>query len=144
MKNRLPAGVQGPFYNDEFGDVFGVIYALSADGFSYAELKKHADEVRQDLLRVPNVAKVELYGVQKEQIFVEVSQKKLARMGIDMHQVINAINQQNAVEYAGVLRTPNDDIQIRITGQFDSIDDLKKLPLRFNNRTFNFGRYCSY
>lgn len=139
MKTRLPAGVQGPFYNDEFGDVFGVIYALSADGFSYAELKDHADEVRQELLRVPNVAKVEQYGVQKEQIFVEVSQKKLARMGIDMRQVINALNQQNAVEYAGVLRTPNDDIQIRITGQFDSIDDLKKLPLRFNNRNFNLG-----
>lgn len=139
MKTRLPAGVQGPFYNDEFGDVFGVIYALSADGFSYAELKEHADEVRQELLRVPNVAKVEQYGVQKEQIFVEVSQKKLARMGIDMRQVINALNQQNAVEYAGVLRTPNDDIQIRITGQFDSIDDLKKLPLRFNNRNFNLG-----
>jgi len=139
MKTRLPAGVQGPFYNDEFGDVFGVIYALSADGFSYAELKEHADSVRQELLRVPNVAKVEQYGVQKEQIFVEVSQKKLARMGIDMRQVINALNQQNAVEYAGVLRTPNDDIQIRITGQFDSIDDLKKLPLRFNNRNFNLG-----
>jgi len=139
MKTRLPTGVQGPFYNDEFGDVFGVIYALSADGFSYAELKEHADSVRQELLRVPNVAKVEQYGVQKEQIFVEVSQKKLARMGIDMRQVINALNQQNAVEYAGVLRTPNDDIQIRITGQFDSIDDLKKLPLRFNNRNFNLG-----
>jgi len=139
MKTRLPAGVQGPFYNDEFGDVFGVIYALSADGFSYAELKDHADAVRQELLRVPNVAKVEQYGVQKEQIFVEVSQKKLARMGIDMRQVINALNQQNAVEYAGVLRTPNDDIQIRITGQFDNIDDLKKLPLRFNNRNFNLG-----
>ena len=95
--------------------------------------------MRQELLRVPNVAKVEQYGVQKEQIFVEVSQKKLARMGIDMRQVINALNQQNAVEYAGVLRTPNDDIQIRITGQFDSIDDLKKLPLRFNNRNFNLG-----
>ena len=139
MKTRLPADVQGPFYNDEFGDVFGVIYALSADGFSYAELKEHADDVRQELLRVPNVAKVEPYGVQKEQIFVEVSQKKLARMGIDMRQVISALNQQNAVEYAGVLRTPNDDIQIRITGQFDSIDDLKKLPLRFNNRNFNLG-----
>ena len=139
IKHRLPQDVQGPFYNDEFGDVFGVIYALSADGFSYAELKKYADDVRQELLRVPNVAKVEQYGVQKEQVFVEVSQKKLARMGIDMRQVINALNQQNAVEYAGVLRTPNDDIQIRITGQFNSVEELKKLPLRFNNRSFNLG-----
>ena len=100
-RHTLPQGVQGPFYNDEFGDVYGVIYALSADGFSYAELKKYSDQVRNELLRVPNVAKVEQYGVQEERIFVEVSQKKLARMGIDMRQVINALNQQNAVEYAG-------------------------------------------
>ncbi|MBK6758662.1 MAG: efflux RND transporter permease subunit [Moraxellaceae bacterium] len=137
--HTLPQGVQGPFYNDEFGDVYGVIYALSADGFSYAELKKYSDQVRNELLRVPNVAKVEQYGVQEERIFVEVSQKKLARMGIDMRQVINALNQQNAVEYAGVLRTSLDDIQIRLTGQFNNVDDLKSLPLRFNNRHFNLG-----
>jgi multidrug efflux pump len=138
-RHTLPQGVQGPFYNDEFGDVYGVIYALSADGFSYAELKKYSDQVRNELLRVPNVAKVEQYGVQEERIFVEVSQKKLARMGIDMRQVITALNQQNAIEYAGVLRTSLDDIQIRLTGQFNSVDDLKSLPLRFNNRHFNLG-----
>ncbi|MFO1390816.1 MAG: efflux RND transporter permease subunit [Agitococcus sp.] len=138
-RHTLPQGVQGPFFNDEFGDVYGVIYALSADGFSYAELKKYADQVRNELLRVPNVAKVEQYGVQDERVFVEISQKKLARMGIDMHQVINALNQQNAVEYAGTLRTPLDDIQIRLTGQFTNVDDLKKLPLRFNNRSFYLG-----
>nr|HNH44142.1 efflux RND transporter permease subunit [Agitococcus sp.] len=138
-RHTLPQGVQGPFFNDEFGDVYGVIYALSADGFSYAELKKYADQVRNELLRVPNVAKVEQYGVQDERVFVEVSQKKLARMGIDMRQVINALNQQNAVEYAGTLRTPLDDIQIRLTGQFTNVDDLKKLPLRFNNRSFYLG-----
>ena len=139
QRHTLPQGVQGPFVNDEFGDVFGVIYALSADGFSYAELKKYADQVRNELLRVPNVAKVEQYGIQEERVFVEVSQKKLARMGIDMHQVINALNQQNAVEYAGTLRTPLDDIQIRLTGQFNNIEELKKLPLRFNNRSFLLG-----
>lgn len=137
--HTLPQGVQGPFYNDEFGDVFGVIYALSADGFSYAELKKYSDQVRNELLRVPNVAKVEQYGIQEERVFVEVSQKKLARMGIDMHQAINALNQQNAIEYAGVLRTSSDDIQIRLTGQFTAIEDLKNLPLRFNNRSFLLG-----
>lgn len=138
-RHTLPQGVQGPFFNDEFGDVYGVIYALSADGFSYAELKKYADQIRNELLRVPNVAKVEQYGVQEERVFVEVSQKKLARMGIDMHQVINVLNQQNAVEYAGTLRTPLDDIQIRLTGQFTNVDDLKNLPLRFNNRSFLLG-----
>jgi multidrug efflux pump subunit AcrB len=138
-RGQLPQGVQGPFFNDEFGDVFGVIYAVSAEGFSYAELKDYADFVRQELLRVPGVAKVEQYGVQEERIYVEVSQKKLARMGLDLREVIAAINTQNAVEYSGVLRTPGDDIQIRITGQLDAVEDLQALPLRFNGRTFRLG-----
>ncbi|MFP5430970.1 MAG: efflux RND transporter permease subunit [Gammaproteobacteria bacterium] len=139
MRGELPQGVQGPFFNDEFGDVFGVIYAVSAEGFSYAELKDYADFVRQELLRVPGVAKVEQYGVQEERIYVEVSQKKLARMGLDLREVIAAINTQNAVEYSGVLRTPGDDIQIRITGQLDAVEDLQALPLRFNGRSFRLG-----
>ncbi len=139
MRGQLPQGVQGPFYNDEFGDVFGVIYAVSAEDFSYAELKEYADFVRQELLRVPGVAKVEQYGVQEERIYVEMSQKKLARMGLDIREVISAINTQNAIEYSGVLRTPGDDIQIRITGQLDAVEDLRALPLRFNGRTFRLG-----
>ncbi|MDP2229118.1 MAG: efflux RND transporter permease subunit, partial [Moraxellaceae bacterium] len=139
MRGQLPSGVQGPFYNDEFGDVFGVIYALSADGYSYAELKDYADLVRQELLHVPGVAKVEQYGVQEERLFIEVSQQKLARMGIDLREVIAAINGQNAIEFAGVLRTPGDDIQIRIEGQFDAVEDLRALPLRFSGRTFRLG-----
>ena len=139
MRGQLPQGVQGPFFNDEFGDVFGVIYAVSAEDFSYAELKEYADFVRQELLRVPGVAKVEQYGVQEERIYVEMSQKKLARMGLDIREVISAINTQNAIEYSGVLRTPGDDIQIRITGQLDAVEDLRALPLRFNGRTFRLG-----
>jgi len=82
MRGTLPAGVQGPFFNDEFGDVYGVMYALRADpGFSYAELKTFADDVRQQLLRVPDVAKVELFGVQDEKLYVEISQKRLAQLG---------------------------------------------------------------
>jgi len=139
MRGQLPSGVQGPFYNDDFGDVYGVIYTLSADGFSYAELKEYADRVQQELLRVSGVAKVEQYGVQAERIYVEISQKKLAGMNLDMRQVITALNQQNAVEYAGVLRTPGDDIQIRISGQFDRVSELQELPLRFNGRNFRLG-----
>jgi len=138
-RGQLPQGVRGPFFNDEFGDVFGVIYAVSADGFSYAELKDYADFVRQELLRVPGVAKVEQYGVQEERVFVEVSQKKLARMGLDVREVVAAINTQNAVVYAGALRTPGDDFQIRITGQLDAVEDLRTLPLRFSGRTFRLG-----
>ncbi len=139
MKGELPPGVQGPFFNDEFGDVYGVIYALSADGHSRAELKHYADFVRQELLRVPDVAKVELVGVQAEKIYVEISQKKLARMGMDVYQLIGAINSQNGVAYAGVLHAPGDDIQVRIDGQIDAIEDLKALPLRFAGRNFRLG-----
>jgi multidrug efflux pump subunit AcrB len=98
MRFTLPAGVQGPFFNDEFGDVYGVIYALESDGFSYAELKTFADDVRQQLLRVPDVAKVELFGVQDEKLFIEISQKRLAQLGLDMNQVLAQLGQQNAVE----------------------------------------------
>lgn len=139
MKGRLPPGVQGPFFNDEFGDVYGVIYALSAKGFTPAELRDQADAIRQQLLRVPDVAKVEMIGLQEEKIFVEISQQKLARLGIDMRAVITALNDQNSVGFSGELATPNDNIQVRIGGQFDNLETLKNLPLRFNNRTFRLG-----
>ena len=87
MRGSLPAGVVGPFFVDDFGDVYGVIYALQADGFTPAEVKKFADDVRQKILRVQDVAKVELFGVQDEKVFIEISQKKLAAMGIDMGAV---------------------------------------------------------
>ena len=85
MKGTLPQGVVGPFFNDEFGDVYGVIYALESDGFSDAEVKTFADDVRQKLLRVPDVAKVELFGVQDEKLYIEISQKRLAQLGLDMN-----------------------------------------------------------
>jgi multidrug efflux pump subunit AcrB len=139
MRYRLPQGVQAPVFNDEFGDVYGVIYALSAKGFSPEELHDQADLIRQQLLLVPDVAKVDLIGLQDEKIFVEISQKKLARMGIDMRDVISAINDQNAISFSGQLQTSSDTIQVRIGGQFKSIDELRTLPLRFNNRTFRLG-----
>jgi multidrug efflux pump len=112
--------VQGPFFNDEFGDVYGVIYALEADGFSYAEVKTFADDVRQQLLRVPDVAKVELFGVQDEKLFIEISQKRLAQLGLDMNQVLAQLGQQNAVEGAGAVQTPLDVVQVRVGGQFNA------------------------
>ena len=139
MKSRLPAGVQGPVFNDEFGDVYGVIYALNGEGFSRAEMRDQADFVRQQLLQVHNVAKVELLGVQEEKVFVEISQRKLARLGIDFRQVIQALNDQNAVAFAGELQTGSENLQIRIGGQFDNLETLRALPLRFNDRTFRLG-----
>jgi multidrug efflux pump len=116
MKGTLPQGVIGPFFNDEFGDVYGVIYALEADGFNYAELKTFADEVRQELLRVPDVAKVELFGAQDEKLYIEISQKRLAQLGLDMNAVLAQLGQQNAVEAAGAVQTPLDVVQVRVGG----------------------------
>lgn len=130
MRYTLPQGVQGPFFNDDFGDVYGVIYALEADGFSKAEVKAFADEVRQQLLRVPDVAKVELFGVQDEKLFVEISQKRLSQLGLDINAVLAQIGQQNAVENAGTVQTPHDQIQVRVAGQFQAIEELQAMPIR--------------
>jgi multidrug efflux pump subunit AcrB len=130
MRGSLPPGVVGPFFNDEFGDVFGVIYALGGQGFTPAELKTQADSLRQQLLRVPDVAKVELFGVQDEKVFVEISQQRLAQMGLDMGAVLAQLNQQNAVEPAGSIQSPVDVVQVRVGGQFQSLDDLRAMPIR--------------
>ena len=130
MRGTLPAGVQGPFFNDDFGDVYGVIYALESDGFNYAELKTFADDVRQQLLRVPDVSKVELFGVQEEKVFIEVSQKRLATLGLDLNQVLAQLGQQNAVESAGSIQTPLDVVQVRVAGQFESLEQLRAMPIR--------------
>ena len=130
MRYTLPQGVQGPFFNDDFGDVYGVIYALEAEGFSMAESKAFADEVRQQLLRVPDVAKVELFGAQDEKLYIEVSQRRLAQLGLDMNQVLAQLGQQNAVESAGVVQTPSDQLQVRVEGQFHAIDELRAMPIR--------------
>jgi multidrug efflux pump len=130
MRFTLPQGVQGPFFNDDFGDVYGVIYAMSADGFDYAELKTFADDARQTLLRVPDVAKVELFGVQDEKVYVEVSQRRLAQLGLDFNQVLAQLGQQNAVESAGAVQTPVDTVQLRVTGQFEAVEELRDMPIR--------------
>ncbi|MBI5268475.1 MAG: efflux RND transporter permease subunit [Burkholderiales bacterium] len=130
MRATLPSGVIGPFFNDEFGDVYGSIYALSADGFTPEELRRYAEDVRSQMLRVPDVAKVELFGVQSEKLFVEISQKRLAQLGLDMNQVIAQLNAQNAVEGAGTLNATSQNLQVRVAGAFNSVEDLRQLPIR--------------
>ncbi|AVS68343.1 multidrug transporter AcrB [Paracidovorax avenae] len=130
MRATLPQGVQGPFFNDEFGDVYGVIYAIEAEGFSPAELKTFADDIRQQLLRVKDVAKVEQFGIQDEKIYIEISQKRLAQLGLDMNQVLNQLGQQNAVESAGTVQTPQDQVQVRVAGQFGAVEELRAMPIR--------------
>ncbi len=130
IRATLPPGVQGPFFNDEFGDVFGVIYALKTDGFNYAEGKAFADNVRQQLLRVKDVSKVELFGVQDEKLYVEISQKRISQLGLDFNAVIAQLGAQNAVESAGVMTTPLDNFQIRVGGQFNTVEELAAMPIK--------------
>ncbi|MFO1368978.1 MAG: efflux RND transporter permease subunit [Marinagarivorans sp.] len=139
IRLSLPQGVLGPFFNDQFGDTYGSIFALSSDGFSYAELKDYADLVRQELLRVPQVAKVELLGVQDEKINIVLSHKKMAQMGIALPDIIARINAQNALTASGVLATATDNINLRVSGQFASLDELRALSLGREGRNLRLG-----
>ena len=130
IRYTLPAGVQGPFFNDEFGDVFGVIYALDAPGFNPAEVKRFADDVRQQLLRVPNVAKVEQFGVQDEKIYIEIPQKRLVQLGLDLNAVLAQLGQENVIENPGAVQAPLDVVQVRIEGQFEKLAQLRAMPIR--------------
>ncbi|MEN3297592.1 MAG: multidrug efflux pump, partial [Burkholderiales bacterium] len=143
IKATLPPGVIGPFFNDEFGDTYGSIFALSGDGFTYAEVKDYADFVRQQLLRVPSVAKVELFGVQDEKIHIEFSNRKFAQLGVPFDAIVSQINAQNTVESSGVLVTPTDNLQVRVTGAMLSVKDLENLELRANGIAFRLGDFAT-
>ena len=139
IRATLPAGVIGPYFNDEFGDVYGSIYALSADGFTYQELKDQADRVRQRLLKVRDVNKVGVFGAQDEKLFVEISQKRLGQFGLDFSQVITQLGQQNAVESAGIINLPTDSVQVRVGGQFGTVEELRQFPIRAGGASFKLG-----
>ena len=139
MRNQLPAGIQGPFFNDEFGDTYTNIYALTGDGFGYRELKEFGDRLRAELLRVPGVAKVGFIGEQEEKIFIELSNAKLATMGVEPAQIIDTLARQNAVAASGVFDTSTDRIFVRSSGAFDSVDAIRDISIRANNRIFRLG-----
>jgi multidrug efflux pump len=139
IRAGLPQGVIGPFFNDEFGDTFGNIYALTGDGYTYAQLKDTADRLRNELLRVKDVAKVELIGEQDEKIFVELANAKLATFGIEPAVVFAALAQQNAVAATGSFETPTDRIYIRASGALDSVESVKAIAIRANGRLFRLG-----
>ncbi len=139
IRQTLPRGAQGPFVNDEFGDTFGTIYAFTADGFSYAQIKEYAEDARKALLRIPNVAKVELLGEQPEKIYIEISHKKLATLGIEPLLIFNILDAQNAMTPAGSLDTPSDRIYLRVSGDFTSVESIREIGIRANNRQFRLG-----
>jgi multidrug efflux pump subunit AcrB len=143
LAGSLPGGVIGPFFNDEFGDTYGSIFALSGDGFSYAEMRDYADFVRQQLLNVPLVAKVEQFGVQAEKVNILFSQQKFAQLGVPFDAIVNQIATQNGVESAGVLVTPGENLQVRVSGALKSTQQLENLSLRAGNTTFRLGDFAT-
>ena len=139
IRQTLPAGIQGPFFNDEFGDTFGNIYALTGDGFDYAELKQYADRIRLELLRLPGVAKVEFFGEQEEKIFIEISNAKLANLGINPQAIFTTLQQENALAPSGVFDTASDRIFLRVSGNFSSPEAIREISLRANGRLIRLG-----
>ncbi|MBD9421327.1 efflux RND transporter permease subunit [Achromobacter sp. ACM04] len=135
----LPPGVQGPFFNDEFGDVYTNIYTLQGDGFSPAQLHDYADRLRTVLLRVPGVAKVDYFGDQPEHIYVEISNTQLTRLGVSPQQIAQAINSQNAVTSAGTLTTADDRIFVRPSGQYANSRVLADTLIRVNGKSIRLG-----
>jgi multidrug efflux pump len=139
MKGELPEGTQGPYFNDEFGDTYGNIYALTGDGFDYATLKNYADRIELELQRVPDVGKIDLVGAQDEKIWIELSNTKLASLGIPLPAVQQALDEQNAVSDAGFFETPSDRVRLRVSGRFDSVDSIRNFPIRVGDRDFRIG-----
>ena len=139
IRHTLPPGIQGPFFNDEFGTTFGNIYALTGNGFDYAVLKDYADRLQLQLQRVKDVGKVELVGLQDEKIWIELSNTKLATLGLPLSAVQQALEAQNAVAAAGFFETPSERIQLRVTGRFESVEEIRDFPIRVADRTFRIA-----
>ena len=139
IRQNLPTGVQGPFFNDEFGTTFGNIYALTGEGFDYAVLKDYADRIQIQLQRVKDVGKVELLGLQDEKIWIELSNVKLATLGLPMQSVQQALEAQNAVVAASFFETPSERVQLRVTGRFQTVDEIRSFPIRVGDRTFRIS-----
>ena len=139
IQHTLPSSVIGPFFNDEFGDTYSMIYAFSGDGYSYAELKELADSARQQLLRIQDVEKVDLLGVQEEKVYVEYADKKLAQLGVDSLQLAAAIQSQNALSPAGVVVTPTQNLPVRVSGGLSSAKNLGQLGVRINGKTIRLA-----
>lgn len=139
IRQNLPTGVQGPFFNDEFGTTFGNIYALTGEGFDYAVLKDYADRIQIQLQRVKDVGKVELLGLQDEKIWIELSNVKLATLGLPMQSVQQALEAQNAVVAASFFETPSERVQLRVTGRFQTVGEIRSFPIRVGDRTFRIS-----
>ena len=135
----LPSGVQGPSINDRFDDVYGTIYALSGDEFSYEEKRQQAEDLKRQLLSVPNVKKITLIGVQEKSLDVTINKDKLASYQVSTQQLLTALKQQSSMVPAGMVNTDTNNVYLRINGVFDSVDAVKNMPIRINNQTIRLG-----
>jgi multidrug efflux pump len=139
IANTLPAGVQGPFFNDEFGDVYTNIYALEGDGFAFAQLHDYAERLRTELLRIPNVSKVDFIDDQEQRIYVEIANAQLAKLGLTPQQIADAVSAQNAVAGAGIFTTAADRVYVRPSGQLHDVEKLGETLIRVNGRVIRLG-----
>jgi multidrug efflux pump len=139
IRYALPEGVHGPFFNDDFGDVFGNIFALTGDGFDLAALRKEADRIARDLQNVPDVKRVELLGVQEEKVWIEISHAKLATLGLSPQALFDALQKQNAMTPAGYFDTNSDRVTLHVSGQFHSVEAIRSLGIQAGGRLFRLG-----
>ena len=139
VKSTLPANVQGPFFNDEFGDTFGMIYAFTSDGYSFSELHDYVESARRELLRVPDVSKIDILGDQDEKVYIEMSHKKLATLGVDPLQIFAILQAQNNMVPAGDFETQADRIYIRIGSDFRTVDRIREIGITAGGRLFRLG-----
>ncbi len=143
IRGTLPEGVQGPFFNDEFGDTFGIVYALTAEGFTLPELKHVAEDLRERLLSVPGVGKVQLFGQQQEQVTIELSHRKLAELGLTLADVFDTVRRENSVVASGFVDTPNDRIRVRTRGALDAAAALAGLPVQVRGKLLRLGDFAT-
>ena len=139
IRSTLPVGVLGPDFNDEFGDTYGIVYGFTADGFTHRELRDYVDEIRKQLLELPDISKIDVLGAQDERVYVEFSTEQLAGLGIDRSALIAALQAQNAVTPAGVVQTGDEKILVRVSGAFRSEQDLLAVNFVANHRIIRLG-----
>jgi multidrug efflux pump len=134
LKLELPEGVVGPLFNDEFGDVYGMLYAVKGDGLGHAELSDIAEDIKRRLLKVPMVNKVDLFGKQEQRVYVEFSHERLAALGITPQAIVDSLKNQNSMVPGGSIDTHGDRVLVRVSGQFTSEDDIRNVPVEANGR----------
>ena len=139
VRQTLPSGIAGPFFNDEFGDTYSIVYAFTSDGFTHRELRDYVDATRAEVLRVQDVAKVDLVGVQDEKIYLEFSTQQMSSLGIDANTLMQALQAQNAVTPSGTVDSGPERIAIRVSGEFASEAALKSINLRSGNRFYRLS-----